>query len=422
MPVRVPLSVCAGGLLVGCLAAEVAGQTPLTWADVLAHYRANNPTLRAGAIGVDESRADEITAHLRPNPQASVLADQIALARPADGASRLDNQLTTTSVSYLIELGHKRQLRLASARGATAIARSTQADLDRQQTLALRTAFVQLLQAKGLLALAREELSDYQKVIEVGHERLKAGDISRADLDRLELQVVQYQSDLQSATVSLRTARVQLLQLMNEKMSVDQLDVDAPYDFAPLTPGLDDLRAAALQGRPDLEAARQAVDKAKTDDRLAAANGTWDPTLGVDVGLPRSSGSPNYFGVGLSLPLRLFDRNQGEKLKARLEIERSERLAEAVRNQVTSDVESAYATVVSTVTLLQPYRDTYLAQATRIRDTATFSYERGAMALVDFLQARQEYRAVQIAYVNLIAAYLNAVAQLNFSVGREVVS
>ena len=126
-------------------------------------------------------------------------------------------------------------------------------------------------------------------------------------------------------------------------------------------------------------------------------------------------------GVSMGLPLRLFDKNQGEKLRTELDITRNERLADAARLQVFGDVDTAYAAVVSTVTLLQPYKDRYLDQATRVRDTVSFSYQNGGMSLVEFLQAQQEFRAVQVSYVNLIASFLNSVNQLNFAVGREVI-
>ena len=128
-----------------------------------------------------------------------------------------------------------------------------------------------------------------------------------------------------------------------------------------------------------------------------------------------------FVGVGVTVPVRIFDRNQGEKRRTELEIARSERLVDAVRLQVLADVDTAYAALVGAVTLLQPYRTTYLDQAARVRDTVTFSYERGGASLVDFLQAEQEYRSVRLGYVNLVAAYLNAAAQLNLAVGREVV-
>lgn len=411
------------GVFVGCLAANAAAQTPLTWNEVRARFEANNPNVRAGQLGIDEARADEVTAALRPNPDLSLNGVQLNLAGLPAGTGRIQNLTTSASVDYLLERGHKRQLRLTSAQGATAIATSSQADLVRNLIFSLRGSFVQLLQAKAFQALAQAELTDYDQLLTVSRARLQAGDIAQLDLDRLELQRVQYESDVQTAMVNLRTAKIQLLGLLNDQTTpIDQFDVTGPYDFAPLSLDLDALRQMALQNRPDLRAALQSIDKARTDYRLAAANGTIDPSIGTTVGWPQGSDNagPTYVAFGVTLPLRFFDRNQGEKRRTELDITRNERLADASRAQVFSDVDSAYATVMSTVALLQPYRATYLAQSTRVRDTMSFSYQSGAASLVDFLQAQQDYRAVQISYVNLIGAFLNAAGQLNFAIGQEV--
>jgi cobalt-zinc-cadmium efflux system outer membrane protein len=431
---RLVWSSCVACVIAGGVVPRAAAQpapAAWTWADVRDHFRAINPTLAAGRIGVDESKADEVTAFLRPNPQCGVTLDQIGhtVAAPDAAATAFSASNLLASCSYLHERGDKRELRRDSAVQATAIAGSGQADLERTLLFALRAAFVQVLQAKAARALASANLAGYDAVLGLGRDRLRAGDIARIDLDRLELQRVSYESDLQTADVSLRTAKIQLLRLLDDRTTpVEQVDVDGPFDFAALPQSLDDLRRAALDTRPDLRAAVQAVDKAAIDHRLADANGAADPTFAVDAGFPAVSQAflsyqpplRQYIGVGVSVPLRLFDRNQGEKQRTLLDVTRSERLADAARQQVFSDVDTAYATVVSTVALLQPYKDRYLDQATRVRDTVTFAYQRGSVSLADFLQATQEYRAVQSAYVTLIAAYLNALNQLNLAVGKEV--
>jgi cobalt-zinc-cadmium efflux system outer membrane protein len=416
-----------GCVFEGCLAANAAAQAPLTWTEVRARFETNNPTVRAGQLGIDEARADEVTAFLRPNPDVSVTNDQMNLFKTPPDGSRIHNLVTIGSVSYLRERAGKRELRRDSAQGATAIATSSQADLVRTLTFSLRGAFVQLLQAKAFLALAQAELTDYDRVLAVSRDRLQAGDIAQIDFDRLQLQRVQYESDVQTATVNLRTAKIQLLALLNDQRTpVEQLDVTGPYDFSAPMQTLDALRQIALQTRPDLKAALEAIEKARTDKRLAIANGSTDPVVSADVGWPQSpeSFSPPvnlYFGASVSIPLRIFDRNQGEKLKTALDVTRHERLADAARVLVFSDVDSAYATLTSTVALLQPYKTTYLVQSTRVRDTMSFSYQRGGASLIDFLQAQQEYRTVQISYVNLIGAFLNAVSQLNLAIGQEVI-
>ena len=120
------------------------------------------------------------------------------------------------------------------------------------------------------------------------------------------------------------------------------------------------------------------------------------------------------------MPLRIFDRNQGEKQRTLLDIDLQQQQAEAARAQVFADVDSAYATVDSQLKLLRPYKDKYLQQALRVRDTISFSYQHGGASLVDFLQAQADYRNIQLGYVNLLGAYLTAAAQMNEAVGQEV--
>jgi cobalt-zinc-cadmium efflux system outer membrane protein len=399
-------------------------QKALTWQEIRDKFEAANPTRRAGLIGIDESKASEITAYLRPNPNLTLSADGTQLA-PYHGVWQpLVGTAPVANIGYLHERRHKRELRRESAQKATGIAVSGQADLERGLIFTLRMAFVQTLQEKAILHQAKENLSYYDHVLEVNRDRYQAGAIAQVDLDRLELQRVQYESDLQSAEESLETAKIQLLMLLNDRTPVDEFDVTGPYDFSEQMPPLDEVRQAALDTRPDLRAAVQSIDKAKTDHRLAIANGSTDPTLSAWYSYNPSFNNPfdhQTVGLSVSIPLRIFDRNQGEKLRTQLDIGRNEKLTEAARAQVFSDVDSSYATVESDVILLKPYKEKYLQQALRVRDTISFSYEHGAASLLDFLNAQAEYRTVEVNYLNLVAAYLEAANQLNQAVGREVI-
>jgi cobalt-zinc-cadmium efflux system outer membrane protein len=411
-------------VLTGLLAQSIYAQKALTWQEVRQKFEAANPTLLAGQIGIEESKAQEITAFLRPNPYLTVTADGTQIS-PYKGVWRpLAGTYETPGVSYLHERQHKRELRLESARKATGIAVSNQADLERNLLFTLRLAFVQTLQEKAIFLLAKENLAYYDHVLEVNRERYKAGAIAQVDLDRLELQRVLYESDLQIAEESLETAKILLLMLLNDRTPVEQFDVTGPFDFSRQIAPLEEVRQVALDNRPDLKAALQSVDKAKTDHRLAMANGSTDPTFSAWYTHNSSNNNPfgiNTAGLSVGIPLRMFDRNQGEKQRTQLDIDLNAKLSEAARAQVFSDVDSAYATVTSTVTLLVPYKDHYLNQALRVRDTIAFSYEHGAASLLDFLNAQADYRSVQVNYLNLVASYLGAANQLNLAAGHEVV-
>jgi outer membrane protein, heavy metal efflux system len=417
---RIVRRLCLGLLVVVVSRSPGLAQKALTWQEVRDKFQAANPTLQAGEIGIDESRAQEITANLRPNPNLTILTDQIDPFSGGVPHGPFAYLLVSGTVNYLWERQHKRGLRLESAQKGTAVVTSGQADLERNLLFSLRGAFVETLQEKAILNLAQENLAYYDHVLDVNRERYKAGAIAEVDLKRLELQRVQYLTDLQTADVNLRLAKIQLLMLLNDRTTpVAQFDVIGPFDFAEKLPPLDEVRQAALDTRPDLRAAMQSVDKAKTDYQLARANGSTDPVLGFDVG--RNPPIDQYFGFSVSVPLRVFDRNQGEKRRTQLDIDRNDRLAGAARAQVFNDVDSAYATVNSSVILLQPYKDQYLAEALSVRDTISFSYQHGAASLLDFLNAQADYRAVQVNYLNLVAAYMNAASQLNLAVGREVI-
>ena len=327
-------------------------------------------------------------------------------------------------ISYLHERQHKRELRLESAKKGTLIAESNHADIRRTLLSDLRAAFVSVIQAKAVMQLARENLEYYDRVLKIAKDRFDAGDIAQIDFDRLELQRVQYESDLQAAEENLETAKIQLLTLLNDRTPSEKFDVTGPFDFNDQLLPREEVRKIALDTRPDLKAAVEAVDKAQTDHKLAVANGSNDPTFGAWYTHNSSNNNPfgvDTLGVSVNIPLRIFDRNQGEKLRTQLDIKRSEKLREAAEALVLSDVDSAYAALSSTLTLLQPYKAKYLQQSVRVRDTIAFSYQHGGASLLDFLSAQSEYRTVQLAYVNLVGSYLNAASQLNLAVGREVI-
>jgi cobalt-zinc-cadmium efflux system outer membrane protein len=407
-----------------CVSLSIAGgaaaQTALTWQQVEDRFRAANPNLRAGLLNIQESKASEITAYLRPNPSLTGIVDQL---QPFNGNPYrpLGAALPLVTFDYLHERQRKRELRLESAQQGTAIAASQQQDLERTLLFNLRSAFVQTLQAKALLANAKENLDYFDKQLAINRDRYKSGDIARVDLDRIALQRVQYESDFQTALVNTRTARITMLMLLNERTPVDQFDVTGPFEFKEQIPALDDFHTMAAGARPDLRAALQAVEKAGTDHKLAVANGSTDPTFGLDVG--RNPPLTLYMGVSVNIPLRIFDRNQGEKARTQIDIAHAERQKEAAQAQVFSDVDSAYYTLLSSVSLLRPYTapDGYLETAKRIRDTISFSYQRGQAALVDYLDAQKDYRATEVAYINLVGAYLTAAGQLNLAVGREAI-
>jgi cobalt-zinc-cadmium efflux system outer membrane protein len=414
----------------GCALFLIAGgrasaQTQsLTWQQVRDRFEQSNPTLQADEFNVSESKAEEITQYLRPNPQLTLSTDGTQLA-PHNGkyVPFLGSQFVANG-SYLHEREHKRELRLLAQQDATAVAASTHSDLERNLIFNLRSTFVAVLQAKAILRLANADLAYWDQVLDISRIQFKAGGMAQIDLDRLELQRVQFESEVQTAEVNLRTAKIELLMLLDDRTPVEQFDVDGPFDYTEQIRPLDTFRQVALDNRPDLRAAMQSIDEAKANYQLAVSNGSTDPTFSGWYSLNPSFNNPNdrdTVGFSVSIPLRIFDRNQGEKLRTKLDIDRNERLTAAAKAQVFNDVDSAYAEWNSTLILLRPYKAKYLDLAVHVRDTVRFSYEHGGASLLDFLSAESDYRQIQLNYLTLIGTYLTYAAQVNMAVGKDVI-
>ena len=418
------LSVLAVAALLFLAPAFVCAQPGLTWDQVKARFEATNPALKADADNVDEMKAEEITAYLRPNPQFTATADGTQIAPDHGVWKPFGGTFFSPSFSYLHERDHKRELRLESAQEGTHITQSQHEDLKRNMEFTLRSAFVQTLEAKTVFDLAKADLEYYDHIIEISRARFKAGDIAQIDLDRIELLRVQYEAEIQTAIVNLRTAKIQLLQLLNDRTPVEQFDVSGPFDFSDTLQPLDDFRQMALSARPDLRAALETIQQSETNHKLAVANGSTDPTYSAWYTWNSSNNNPDglqTLGLSVNIPLRIFDRNQGEKKRTEIDIERSRETSEVTRAQVFSDVDTAYVEVQSNIELLKPYKAKYNDQALRVRDTITYSYQHGGASLMDFLNAQSDYRQVQLAYVQLIGAYLTAAGQLNLAVGSEAI-
>jgi outer membrane protein, heavy metal efflux system len=412
-------------VLAGMPIATLPAQTVFTWQQIKDKFEVVNPTLKAAQINIDESRDEEITAYLRPNPDLTFGFDQInpfSTQPPPTGGANIYSPFAYTepygSISYLHERRHKRELRLEAAKKNTDVTASAYTDQERNLIFNLRSAFVQTLQAKAVLENAKQNLAYWDRELEVNRTRFKAGDLAEVDMDRLDLQRVQFESDFETAVVNLRTAKIQLLMLLNDRTPIEKFDVTGPFDYRDELQPMEEYRNIALANRPDLKEAVQNVELARVNYELAVANGSTDPTFSVDLG--RNPPIPAYMGVSVSIPLRIFDRNQGEKARTQIDVGRNERLRDAAEAQVYNDVDSAYVTLVSAVNLLRPYKTKYLKLASDTRDKISFSYENGGASLLDYLDAEKATRDVQLAYLNLIGSYLTAAAQMNMALGREV--
>jgi cobalt-zinc-cadmium efflux system outer membrane protein len=375
--------------------------------------RNQNPNLLAAQAHVTATKQSEITAGLRVNPNFNLVGSDISLA-----ASSASPYAYSGQVSRLFERGQKRRWRLDIARSTTDVTRSQYADQERQVVLAVKTAFTQMLGAKGAFQLARENVDDYRKTVDLSRERLGVGDISATDFKRLDLQLAQFESDYDTAHTNLVQASEQLQTLLGYDHPHPGFDITGSLDPPTITATLADTEQKALQARPDYLAAQQSVRLADANVKLAYADGTTDPTL---EGEYDRAGVQNSAGFQIGIPLRIFDRNQGEKARTKYEAQSSRFSETAARNQVISDVDQAWAGYEDAISLARRYNGHYLQEAHEVRDNLEYSYRHGGTTLLDYLNALQDYRQVNLDALNANMQVWLSLHQISFAAATEIV-
>ncbi len=392
----------------------VPPMTPLTMQQAVALALRKNPTLLAAKQSLESTRSEEITARLRQNPVFTLSGSDVTL--PANNPA--SPYAYTGDVSRLFERGQKRRWRFDSARAITQVTESQYRDLERQTVLAVKNAFTNLLLAKAALKLADSNLTSYRKTVDLTHVRLEAGAISQTDFDRIDLQLASFESDYENAQVSLVQSSDQLQQLLGLESPRRDFAIVGTLDPPQLSLSLPDLEQKALAARPDYRAAQQLILVADANVKLADANGTTDPTL--DAGYTRS-GTYNSVGFYVSIPLRIFDRNQGEKQATRF-IAQADRFSEiAARSQVLSDVDQAWAAYLSAQKLAERYNSHYVQEAGNILNNLEFGYRHGSYTLLDYLDALHDDRQTNLDALNANAQVWLSLHQLSDATATEIV-
>ena len=387
----------------------------------------HNHNMIAARTAIDQSLAMEVTAHLRPNPALFVDWEYLPLGSPArqnpdlySGVSTSDYLKNNTEgdigLSYLIERGKKRERRYQAAKDVTAQTRSLVADNERGLTYQVAALFTNVQLAESTIDLAQQDLKSFQKTVDIADFQFKDGGISESNYLMIKVQMLQFETDLESAQLAREQGLSDLRQLLGyESVSPDYDVVDA-FDYLPMKANLDDLKMQALQNRPDLRAAVQGVTAANSGYLLAKANGV--PDLTVQGNYSHVNGI-NAATLYASIPLPIFSRNQGEIARTRSVITQMQEQQAFTNGQALTDVKDAYEGLKSNDRVVLLYRDKYRDIAKRSRDIADYAYHAGGIALLDFLDAERTYRAAELGYRQALASYLLALEQLREAVGTR---
>lgn len=392
-----------------------ATAAPMTIQQAIDRALTGNPSLQAAREHLSAVRATGLTARARQNPTLTLLGQGVTL--PEVNNSGGNPFYYSANVSRLFERGNKRGLRIEAANAGTQVSERQLQDQERQLTLSVRTAFTNMLAAKAALAIAEENLADYRKTVDLSKARLDAGDITRTDYERIDLQLAQFEADDDQARLNLQQSSAQLQQLFGVDHPTPTLDITGTLDPPTLNLTMADAETRAIAARPDYKAAEQSLLLSQANARYAVAGGTTDPTVASEY---ERSGADNTFGVSVSIPLRIFDRNQGEKERTRFEVNSSRFAVTAARNQVISDVDQAWLALDTAQHQAIRYNTHYLAEAGRVRDNLQFSYRNGNSTLLDYLEALRDYRAIHLSSLNANVQVWLAIHQLSYATATDI--
>ena len=409
---RIVIAVCCLALF-GAGAAVHAQErlSSLTLEQALRLASETNPNVRAKEFELKAVGAGEITAGLRPNPTANFLAEQFG------GASSASQTQYTINIGQPIELGGKRQRRIDSATAQTKVTAHELADLRRQIDFQVKKTFTDILVAKDALALSEQNLSALDELEKIQRLRAEKGDLSGLELLRIQVQRFAFERDAADARQALRAAKIGLRSLIGADKVTDDFDAAGSLELRQSSYTQSELYRRALDTRPDIRAAEAARNKAKADINLAKANAWWDVTPQVEY---QRIGPDNTIGFGFGLPLRIFDRNQGEIARTRADALRVDAVRDAVVIRALSEVDMALAAVDTERGKVEVLRDTYLPKAKQARETVEFAYRRGGVSLLDYLDAQRTYRETALQYLQALGNYQTAIYLLEAAVGAPL--
>jgi cobalt-zinc-cadmium efflux system outer membrane protein len=378
----------------------------------------HNHALQAMRTTIQQSLAEEITANLRPNPTLGLDAQFLPIFQPdkLDGDYLDQSAQFDAGIGYLFERGKKRQHRLQAAKDQTSVVRSLVNDNERQLVFNVSQQFVDVLLAESTLEFAQQDLDSFQKTVDISKERFRAGDMSEGDFLKIKLQLLQFQSDVSAAKLARLQSLAALRQLLGFETVPDDYDVQGTLDYQPVHADLNGLKNVAALNRPDLRAAQQSVTAAESQYALQKANGKMDITGTFNYSHTAGASSGSFF---YSMPLPIFNRNQGEIERAQYAITQAREQASETTQQVSTDVATAFANLQTNDQIIQLYQGGYVDAAKQSRDISEYAYRKGAASLLDYLDSERSYRANQLAYRQALASYMLALEQMRQAVGTR---
>lgn len=409
-------------LSLGLLSAAIVSAQTVTLDQAIQEAVTKNLDLAAEKLNISVAEAREITARLRPNPVLTVSGQSLNLigANYSPSTPLGPNQLNIHT-DFPIERGHKREERVAVAKEEKSLAELGVREVMRQVIAGVQAAYVDVQQAKESVKLAQANLTSLNAVVAANEARLQSGDLAQVELDRSRVAAIQYRTAVLQAELQRDQAKTQLQQLLGRRQRSPDFDVaDAMRRDALVTPPAEIARLA-LTRRPDYLAYQQSQVRSRADLRLQLANGKVDYTIGTEFTRQSAWGiSGNSVGVYVSMPLRIFNKNQGEIARAQREIALAGARVGANEAAIQTEVEKALRQYTVSRSLLLGLENDLLAKAKSVRDSTEYSYRRGEASLVEFLDAQRAFNDAMQSFNEASASYARSLYLIDTVSGATV--
>jgi len=404
-------------LLTLVMALSVSGafaqQPDLNLQRILDIYIQNNLDLQAARLKLERSKADQITARLRPNPNLTVTAENLAVSGPTPFGALYEIGATYTDT---IELGSKRTLRDKAASATVSAAEAQFEDAMRRGLAETKRLYYEVLLAGSILEVATESRQTFDQLLQFNVTRFQEGAIPELDLIKVRLERVKFDSGLRQAELGVRQATIRLVEKLGISLSTGQ-KVSGELSFRPVGLDLNSLRQSASGERTDVLAAMAEVTAA--NERLALERGRSKPDLSPFAGYKRV-GKDNTVMAGVNIPLKVRDHNEAEISRAETDIKAAQVRLQLVRNHALAEVESAYAALQASRDLVETFQNDLLRQADESRSISIAAYEEGGSELLPVLDAQRTRSEVRQQYLKTLFDYQASIVALELAAGREL--
>jgi len=371
-------------------------------------WQAHNREVKLASVAVRGAEADQLVAGQAPNPQISL---NVASISPNEGfgagGPREKMMDSILRLEQLIERGNKRELRVQAASARLDATQHDYRDMQRQQRLALWSTYYDLLLAQEKKHGAAATLDLYTTSLEASEIRLKAGDISQTDLSRLRVEKLRADNDARQAVADCEMAQLALAYLIGQEVQARSLVAADDWPALERVTGEVGIAQRTAQ-RPDIKAAQARWVAAEVARDLARSLKQRDVTVGVQLEHNLQNAPRNSFGVGVSVPLFVRSEYEGEIARAEADLELARQQLEKAVAQAIGEADRARSQLAATADRRQRLESELLIDAERVAQAAEFAYSKGAMSLIDLLDARRTWRQVQLEAAQARADYAKA--------------